>query len=345
MQLVKWESCGNKGRAEKCTDGVNMEMLGVLETAKHVAEKSRHVRIEPEALRRLSRELARGSIPIPGWDDEHHFRGDDEATLAYLLVLDAINFCFWPPPGRDKWEISHEQSAYSGYYALSVSLKKALESGIPLTDARFLASLTLHQMKEILSGRGVLQLIEQRLENLRELGRVLLENYDGKASQLVAAARCSAVALARLLATNLTSFRDEAVYQGEKVFFYKRAQLLAADIHGAFAGKGWGSFGDVEELTAFADYKLPQVLRHVGVLDYSAPLAKRIDELIYLDPGSPEEVEIRANTIWAVEMIRQELERLGRKLRAFEIDWILWNLGQDDEFRQKPYHRTVTIFY
>jgi hypothetical protein len=334
-----------EGVLENVLIGGDIEMLGVLETARHVTDESRHVRIESEALQRLSRELAGGSIPIPGWDDEHHFRGDDEAMLAYLLVLDAINFCFWPPPGRDRWEISHERSTYSGYYALSVSLKKAIESGIPVTDARFLTSLTLDQMKEILSGRGVLQLIDRRLENLRELGRVLLEKYDGKASQLVAAARSSAVALASLLATNLTSFRDEAVYRGEKVFFYKRAQLLAADIHGAFAGKGWGGFRDMEKLTAFADYKLPQVLRHVGVLDYSAPLAKRIDGLIYLDPGSPEEVEIRANTIWAVEMIRQELERLGRKLKAFEIDWILWNLGQDDEFRQKPYHRTVTIFY
>jgi hypothetical protein len=325
--------------------GGHIEMLWVLVTARHVAGKSLHVRIEPEALRRLSLELAGGSIAVPGWDDEHHFRGDDEAMLLYLLILDAINFCFWPPPGRDRWEISHERSTYSGYYALSVSLKKAIESGIPVTDAQFLASLTLDQMKEILSGRGVLQLIDRRLENLRELGRVLVEKYDGKASQLVAGARCSAVALARSLATNLTSFRDEAAYQGEKIFFYKRAQLLAADIYGAFAGKGWGDFGDMEKLTAFADYKLPQVLRHVGVLDYSARLAERIDGLIYLDPGSPEEVEIRANTIWAVEMIRQELERLGRKLRAFEIDWILWNLGQDDEFRRKPYHRTVTIFY
>jgi hypothetical protein len=334
-----------KGVLENVLIEGDVEMLGVLVTARDVAGKSRLVRIEPEALRTLSRELAGGSIPIPGWDDKHHFRGDDEATLAYLLVLDAINFCFWPPPGRDRWEICHEGRSYSGYYALSVSLKKALESGIPITDARFLASLTLGQMKEILSGRGVLQLMEKRVENLQELGRVLLENYGGKASQLVAGAQCSAVALARLLTTSFSSFRDEAVYLGEKVFFYKRAQLLAADIHGAFGGEGWGGFGDMGKLTAFADYKLPQVLRHMGVLDYAAPLAEKIDGLIYLDPGSQEEVEIRANTIWAVEMIRQELERLGRKLRAFEIDWILWSLGQDEAFKKKPYHRTVTIFY
>jgi hypothetical protein len=320
-------------------------MFEVRETAQRVAEMSRLVRINREGVVTFAEQLSSKEIQMPFWDRDHHFCGPEEETLTYLLVLDTVNFCFWPPPGRDKWEISHERSTYSGYYALSVSLKKAMKSGIPLTDARFLASLTLDQMKEILSGRGVLQLIERRLENLQELGRVLLEIYDGKASQLVAAARGSAVALARLLARKFSSFRDEAVYGSEKVFFYKRAQLLAADIHGAFGGKGWGGFDDMEKLTAFADYKLPQVLRHVGALNYDASLAQRIDGLIYLEPGSLEEVEIRANTIWAVELMRQEVERLGKKLMAYEIDWLLWNLGQDEGFRQKPYHRTVTIFY
>jgi hypothetical protein len=61
--------------------------------------------------------------------------------------------------------------------------------------------------------------------------------------------------------------------------------------------------------------------------------------------GSPEEVEIRANTIWAVELIRKELALLRKGLRAFEVDWILWNMSQDPAFKTKPYHRTVTIFY
>jgi hypothetical protein len=110
-------------------------------------------------------------------------------------------------------------------------------------------------------------------------------------------------------------------------------------------GKGLGSFRDIKELTAFADYKLPQVLRHLGVIEYSPGLLEKVDRMIPLDPGSEEEVEIRASTIWAVDLIRQEMNRLGKEVRASEIDWLLWNLGQDDAFRAKPYHRTTTIFY
>jgi hypothetical protein len=101
----------------------------------------------------------------------------------------------------------------------------------------------------------------------------------------------------------------------------------------------------MDKLTAFADYKLPQVLRQLGILTYSLKLTHKVDNRILLFPGSVEEIEIRANTIWAVEVIRQQIEQLGRSLKAFEIDWLLWNMGQEDTYRTKPYHRTKTIFY
>jgi predicted nucleotidyltransferase len=190
-----------------------------------------------------------------------------------------------------------------------------------------------------------LQLREERVRILNELGAFLISRYNGEANRLVEAAENSALNLVRLLVENLPSFRDEAEYYGTKIYFYKRAQIFAADLYGAFAGKDWGYFKDIDNLTAFADYKLPQVLRHVGVLRYERALEHKVDNGLFLEAGSPEEVEIRANTIWAVELIRQELPEMGKKLRAFEIDWILWNLGQQREFKAKSYHKTVTTFY
>jgi hypothetical protein len=320
-------------------------MFEVLATAKNVVDRSHHVRINQKALKRFSQGIAENGAPIPAWDAVHHFKGSEEEMAAYFLVVDTVNFCFWPPAGQSRWEISYKGKRYSGYYGLSVSIKKALESGIPLTAASFLASLTLKQLERVLAGTGVLQLMEGRMGNLQELGRVLLEKYGGQASKLVASAGGSAVKLVETLAGNFPSFRDQVTYEGQKVFFYKRAQLFAADLHGALGGKGLGSFRDMEHLTAFADYKLPQVLRHVGALDYSERLTEKVDLMMPLEPGSEEEIEIRANTIWAVELVRQELKRLGKDFLASEIDVLLWHLGQHDEYRAKPYHRTVTTFY
>lgn len=320
-------------------------MWEVLETAKNVAEKSRLVRIDKQALGRFARKLLAEKIELPSWDSHHHFCDGGEDTVSYLLVLDTLNFCFWPQSDKAKWEIEYKSEKISGYYALAVSLKKALESVVPITDARYLAELSLDELKQILGGRGELQLLKHRLQNLNELGNVLLSEYEGKAHKLVENAENSAIKLVRLLAEKLLSFRDVAEYRGQRVVFYKRAQIFAADLYGAFEGKKWGSFTDLDKLTAFADYKLPQALRHLGVLRYARALEQKVDKKVFIDAGSPDEVEIRANTIWAVELIRQGLEQLGKGLRAFEIDWILWNLGQQMEFKKKPYHRTATIFY
>lgn len=320
-------------------------MREVLETVKDVAEMSGQVRLDKEVLVRFSRKMHKDRVRVPSWKCCYHICGSGEERVAYLLVLDSLNFCFWPASGMDKWEIEYGSRRLSGYYALAASLKQAIESGIPITRADYLAELSTSKLRKVLGGQGELQLLEDRVQILNEVGQLLVEDHDGKAHQLVEVSGMSAVTLARLLAERLSSFRDVAEYMGHEVFFYKRAQIFAADLYGAFDGKGWGSLMDMGKLTAFADYKLPQVLRHLGVLSYTQALAQAVDQKIPLETGSPEEVEIRANTIWAVELIRRELEQLGTELMAFEIDWILWNMGQAKEFKVRPYHRTVTIFY
>ena len=320
-------------------------MWEVLETARYVTEKSSQVRIDEQALGHFSRKMLEQGIDVPPWDSFHHFFDAGKDTVSYLLVLDCLNFCFWPPQGKSKWEIEYKSRRVSGYHALAASLKKALESGIPIIKAQYLAQLSLGELKQVLGGQGELQLLKRRLRSVHELGKSLLGKYSGQAYRLVEAAQGSAVRLSRLLCEKMPSFRDEAEYHGHKVFFYKRAQIFAADLYGAFEGKDWGNFKDMDKLTAFADYKLPQVLRHLGILRYSKPLAKKVDQLVYLKASSPEEIEIRANTIWTVELIRKELDQMGKSLRSFEIDWMLWNLGQQEAFKVKPYHRTLTVFY
>ena len=320
-------------------------MWEVLETTRTVVEKSRLIRIDKQALARFSRKLLDREIQAPPWAPSYHFLDGSENTVFYLLVLDSLNFCFWPKPGKAKWEIEYKSERLSGYHAMAASLTKAVDSGIPITNSAYLAGLSLSDLNRILGGKGHLQLMESRLQILNKLGHVLIQEYDGKAHKLVEAAENSALNLTRLLARKLSSFRDVADYQGHRVFFYKRAQIFSADLYGAFNGKDWGMFTDIDNLTAFADYKLPQVLRHMGIMLYADILAQKVDQRIFLEAGSPEEIEIRANTIWAVELIRQELDRAGKALRAFEIDWILWNLGQHKAFKEKPYHRTVTIYY
>jgi hypothetical protein len=83
----------------------------------------------------------------------------------------------------------------------------------------------------------------------------------------------------------------------------------------------------------------------LGILEYQKDLEEKVDQKVLLASGCPEEVEVRANTVQAVELIRQHLLAHDQHFKASEIDAILWHLGQNDAFRLKPYHRTPTLFY
>ena len=101
------------------------KMFEVLESVKRVAKGSQWVSIDRAALNRFSHKLFSRDTEIPPWEDQYHFTGTRQETLAYLLVLDSINFCFWPAPGKAKWEIQYGTERLSGYYAMpGISLKE-----------------------------------------------------------------------------------------------------------------------------------------------------------------------------------------------------------------------------
>lgn len=315
-------------------------MNPVRSSAEFVVQHSRHVRFDPQAAEAFVQERSRQSFDLPAWQADYHFIDGTPRTVAYVLVLDSLNFCFW---GQPRWTIEYNGERLDGYFALSASLKRAFEQGQPLDDAAYLANITKPQLAQILAGSGEIPLLQERAQILREVGTILLRHFRGQATRLVESAGGSALRLLDLLAEHFPNFRDEARFQGQKVFLYKRAQILCADLYWTFAGKRWGAFSDMDQLTAFADYKLPQLLRAHGVLHYEPALAEKVDQTVELPAGSPEEVEIRAHTVHAVEQLKALFAKQGKNLPSYQIDWLLWNWSLD--IKAKPYHRTRTTFY
>jgi hypothetical protein len=117
--------------------------------------------------------------------------------------------------------------------------------------------------------------------------------------------------------------------------FWKRAQITPNDL----ALAGVAEFGDLDELTIFADNLVPHVLRVDGVLVYDDELAARIDREELLPPGE-EEREIRASAVHACELIARELGIPPR-----DLDVMLWNRGQAPRYKSRPRHRTRTVHY
>ena len=108
----------------------------------------------------------------------------------------------------------------------------------------------------------------------------------------------------QIIIDNFPAFRDESEFKGRRVSFYKRAQILIADLWACFEGQGLCQFNDIDTVTMFADYRIPQVLVHFGVLRYSDHLNALLEKSHLFKSGDELESEIRGCTIHAVDVSR-----------------------------------------
>lgn len=324
--------------------------LGILHSTRVVMDLGEHVWINQEQVVALSErwtgeENAKSSDANSNqWYLQYHFYDGTERTVNWMLVLDALNFCFWAEKNQPRWTIEYHGETLNGYWAEAAALTRAVEEGIPLWDAEYLSTISSETVAHIFRGTHTIPLFEQRVSHMREVGQVLIQDFSGQFAHAIVQVEGSAVKLVQLLTRHFPSFRDVATYHEHDICFLKRAQICASDLHHAFNGQQWGHFTDLDQLTAFADYKLPQVLRHYNVIEYDAGLAKSVDNQQLLAAGSEEEVEIRAATIWACELLRRAMLQRGYHTTAAEIDERLWFMGQAAA-TMRPYHRTRTIYY
>ena len=328
------------------------DRLGVLTTTLPVVLAAPQVTLAGAQIATVAAVWAATPWPADMWDTTLHFSDGTARTVNWLALLDALNFCFWGEPGQPRWRIHWHDTWYDGYAALAAALSRAVTAGHPLWDAAYLAQMDATTLAAILrpdpDERGAsvpIPLFAARLAHTRELGQALRDRFAGEFAGMVAAAAGDAVTLALLIAKELPSFHDVATWAGQEVRLFKRAQILVGDIATALAGTAWGTFANLGDLTAFADYKVPQLLRRLDMLTYAPDLAAEIDRLEELPAGSPAEVAIRAATVWGVELLRRELAALGVLVTAAAIDHRLWQAGQAAHNHDRPYHRTRTSAY
>ncbi len=187
----------------------------VRRTTRFVAEQSSHVRID---LERLEQEVKThfehytlDRLP-PSWAQEYHYaepHTHPDLTAQYVLVLDSLNFCFWPLP---QYEYNH----------LARGLKRALERDPKAFDADRLARLSPQTLvgwlkSDEVVGSDVIPLIDERVRLLREVGCELKRSFGGLASNLIRKAAASATELVKLVTAHFPGFRDQAVYRGHQV--------------------------------------------------------------------------------------------------------------------------------
>ncbi|KAJ2756066.1 hypothetical protein GGI19_001127 [Coemansia pectinata] len=290
-------------------------------------------------------------------------------AIEWIFLVDALNFSFWSDQPHCQYSVTLDGKTYQGYWTLCAAVNRALAAGVPVTDAAYYAKASDEELAHVFRGdEGVesMPLLGERIKVLREVGRVLVDKYQGRFTNLLACCEGSAQRLVHLVVSEFACFRDEHQFHGHAVAMYKRAQILVADIWACFEGKGLGRFVDIDSITMFADYRVPQALCHFGALEYSPRLleflresekvVREVGELNaqqcpptpgLLPPGHPWEIEIRGNSIWAVECIKRCIEESGTPVNAILLDFYLWDYSKEysKEMQEIPIHLTRSINY
>ncbi|KAI9216890.1 hypothetical protein BC828DRAFT_352044 [Blastocladiella britannica] len=270
----------------------------------------------------------------------------------FIFFLDLMNFSFWTAPGTVPFTVQYAGQRYTGYWSLVAAMRRAFDvDKIAIWDPKNMASLdgaAWHRIFRSDTGTEI-SFMSERIRAIREAGRVLCEKFDGSFVNVIRQAGQSAKHLMSLVLEHFPTFRDESSYQGEKVYIYKRLQILVADVWACFDGRSLGTFDDIDELTMFADYRVPQTLVHLGLLEYSPELRAALERGEVMANGDPREVEIRAASIWAVERVRQVIAQTanGSKLNSIMLDFYLWDLAKSsaEEMKHVPIHLTRCVFY
>jgi hypothetical protein len=288
--------------------------------AARVAERSRHVRIAEEAIEPYAATLPGESPPTPDLEGAAL-----EQRAAFSLTLNAVNF------GSGWFPTLRKRPGLSGYRTVEAGLR----AHGPWT-ADELAAMTPGEIAGAVGQDPGHELMGHFAAHLCELGERVRDEEGGSFLALARSGGGSAVALAERLA-GWPTWRDVSPYDGGEVPFFKRAQIAAADL----ALAGIAPAADLDRLTLFADNLVPHVLRIDGVLHFDPDLVARIDAEQLIDHDSPEEVEIRACALHAVEL----LVAAHGSATAAAVDNALWQRGAEPRYKAVPRHRARTTAY
>ncbi len=290
-----------------------------------IAERATHVRIDTDAIPGYATTVPFDPTrerPEPG---AHPTAGSREQLAAFWLTLDAINF------GSGWFPTLRKQPGRSGYFTIAAGVG---EHGPWTADG--LRRIDAGELAIVFGQEPAHELMELFARSLNDLGGHIARNFGGSFQAVVDAAGGEALTLVERL-SGWECFADVSDYQGLRVPFLKRAQIAAADLDRARIAQ----FEDLDRLTMFADNLVPHVLRLDGVLGFDPGLVERIESGELLEHGSPEEVEIRACAVHAVELI--VAARPGSS--ASQLDQLLWNRGQEAHYKSRPRHRCRCTAY
>ena len=267
-------------------------------SCKFVADNSKYVKINYDELDKFINNIDCSNLK--NWlmyNPYNLLELNVETIINFLLIFESIDYSFW---GQPKWMIDTEEGIKDGSDALLYAMLKYVKK----TKKTDFSNISLNEFKKLLKGNVDIPLLEKRYKTIVGISKIVNERMNGNFYKFIKNIT-SDTQLFDIIISNFESFKDERIYDGKTIYFYKLAQLLTSDIlH--IREKLEGIKVDYSNLIGCADYKIPQTLRALGIVEYNDELANIIDLSEHIEISSKYEVEIRASQIVVLEYIHKK---------------------------------------
>lgn len=250
---------------------------------------------------------------------------DIETLINFLLIFQSIDYSFW---GQPKWEVITDDGVKDGSDALLYIMLKYVKE----TKNTDFSSMTIDEFRQLLKGNIEIPLLKERYKTISDISKIVNENMNRSFYKYIKDINAD-IELFNIIISNFESFKDERTYNGRTIYFYKLAQLLTSDIlH--IKEELEGIKVDYSNLIGCSDYKIPQTLRALGILEYNDELSYIVDNKEHIEISSEYEVEIRASQLAVIDYITNKLPNT----KSIDINDYLFVYSKKVKDIAKPYH-------
>lgn len=128
--------------------------------------------------------------------------------------------------------------------------------------------------------------------------------------------------LYQYIVTNLKSFLDTALYKHKRIRFYRRATRVIYNLF-LLSNTIRENIIDKENSLYFVDPILQDKFQKLGLLSYDVSLTRMLEEKRRIASGSDFEVEIRANTLYVLIKIKENLEKRNIEINTIALNALL----------------------
>uniref|UniRef100_A0A5S6QLV7 Queuosine 5'-phosphate N-glycosylase/hydrolase n=1 Tax=Trichuris muris TaxID=70415 RepID=A0A5S6QLV7_TRIMR len=273
----------------------------------------------------------------------------NEVKLSLRNSLDrwcfacTMSFSFWSDyeKGMPRYIVKDRENRFwKGGRAIMVRLNHLIECGIAVSaDAFEIMPFSVFNFFLMDRRAALPPMMEERYKAVIEVATVLNKKFHGSFYNCVTKANNDPMKLMSLVLENFPSFRDIVDYNGKKVSFLMKAQLLVLGVSVLLEESKGVPVMDCSNFILSTTNRDVQMAIYYGGLVLSSGVENRVKDKDIFEYGEPAEVEMRAMTSKCMQLLADKINsKLESSEKALRIDYLdidsivdmdrVWNIAK-----------------